>query len=43
MLSHRQNSHALRGQQCTGFGEAQSRDLVSSFKNVPVLGEEYKF
>jgi hypothetical protein len=36
MLSHRQNSRALRGRRCTGRGEAQSRELVNTFKTVPV-------
>jgi hypothetical protein len=35
MLSHRQNSRAQRSRQWTGRGEAQSRELVNSIKNVP--------
>jgi hypothetical protein len=37
MLSHQQNSRSLCGLRCTGCGEAQSRELVNSSKNVPVL------
>jgi hypothetical protein len=37
MLSHWQNLRALRGRRWTCSGEAQSRELVNSFKNVPVL------
>jgi hypothetical protein len=37
MLSHCQNLHVLRGRQWTGRGEAQSRELANSIKNVPVL------
>jgi hypothetical protein len=32
MLSHRQNSHALRGQQWAGRNETQSRELINSIK-----------
>jgi hypothetical protein len=37
MLNHRQKLRALRGRQCIGRGEAQSRELVNSFKNVTVV------
>jgi hypothetical protein len=36
MLRHQQNSRALHSRQCTGRGEAQSHELINSFKNVPV-------
>jgi hypothetical protein len=39
MLSLWQNSHVLRGRQWTGRGEAQSRELVNSIKNVPVVSK----
>jgi hypothetical protein len=36
MLSHRQNSRALRGWQCASCGEAQSHERVKFIKILPV-------
>jgi hypothetical protein len=43
MLSHRKNSRALRGRRWTGRGEVRSRELVNSFKNVPVFQTHHLF
>jgi hypothetical protein len=37
ILSHRQNSYALRSRLCTGHREAQSREPVNKGKNLRVL------
>jgi hypothetical protein len=39
MLSHRQNSRALRGRRCTCRGEAQNREGVKFIKKHPVAAE----